>query len=246
MGMTIPRDNAFRIGHHFTGIQTKSPSCLTMNLTDPSDWQTDELHNVEPACPNPVAPGGSTSIWIGSWAREYTVVRIWDEDGNQVRTLFWDEFDGGTTLTWDLTDNDGVPVPDGIYHLNWTTPDPDSDVWRVVTSGDILVLSATGVDDETPLALVRPRLEPNFPNPFNPQTTIAFTLPTSAPVSLRVFDLSGQLVRELIAGETRDAGRHEVVWFGRDDQGRALASGTYLYRLQAGEYAETRRAVLLK
>lgn len=246
LGMTIPQENAFRIGHHFTGLQTKSPDCLTMNLTDPDDWQTDELHNVEPPCPNPIAPEGSTSIWIGSYYMEYTVVRIWDAYGNQVRSLFWDEFDGGTTLTWDLTDDEGVPVPGGYYHLNWTTPDPDSEVWRVVTSGDILISAATGIDDEVPLALARPRLEPNWPNPFNPRTTIAFTLPTGGPVSLSVFDLSGRRVRELIAGETLEAGRHETVWFGRDDQGRALASGTYLYRLRVGEDVQTRRAVLLK
>lgn len=89
-------------------------------------------------------------------------------------------------------------------------------------------------------------LSPAFPNPFNAMTTIAFEIPKREAVSLRVFDLCGRLVRNLIAGETRGPGRHEFVWNGRDDAGRQVASGTYLYRLEAGEYTETKRMVLVK
>jgi len=70
------------------------------------------------------------------------------------------------------------------------------------------------------------------PNPFNPMTTIAFNLPRSEAVTLRVYDLSGRLVRTLIAGAVRDAGRNEVIWNGRDDGERAVASGVYFYRLE--------------
>jgi len=89
-------------------------------------------------------------------------------------------------------------------------------------------------------------LSQNHPNPFNPQTTIAFEIPGRQEVSLRVFDLSGRLVRDLIVGELRYPGRHEVVWNGRDDAGRPVASGTYFYRLEAGDFAETKRMVLIK
>ena len=85
-----------------------------------------------------------------------------------------------------------------------------------------------------------------YPNPFNPQTTIAFEIPEQRAVSLRVFDLSGRLVKELITTEEYTPGRHEVVWNGRDDAGRQVASGTYFYRLEAGSYSETKRMVLVK
>jgi len=78
------------------------------------------------------------------------------------------------------------------------------------------------------------------------ETGFRADLPHEMAVSLRVFDVSGRLVRELIKAETRTPGRHEVVWKGRDDSGRQVASGTYFYRLEAGSYSETKRMVLVK
>lgn len=75
-------------------------------------------------------------------------------------------------------------------------------------------------------------LEPNFPNPFNPQTQIRFQLPASGPVSLRVYDVLGQVVHTLVEDEL-PAGVHRAAWDGRDAQGRAVASGVYFYALEA-------------
>ncbi len=84
------------------------------------------------------------------------------------------------------------------------------------------------------------------PNPFNPTTTLSFDLPSQEAVSLCVFDLQGRLVRTLLSGEMLTQGRHEAVWNGRDDAGRQVASGTYFYRIEAGAFSQTRRAVLVK
>jgi hypothetical protein len=80
----------------------------------------------------------------------------------------------------------------------------------------------------------------NYPNPFNPSTTIKFELPTSAHVSLTVFDILGREVSVLV-NERRDAGVYEVKF-----DGSALASGVYFYRIQAGSFVETKRLLLLK
>jgi hypothetical protein len=88
-------------------------------------------------------------------------------------------------------------------------------------------------------------LRPPLPNPFNPRTTIAFDLPAASRVRLSVFDLRGRLVRTLL-DESRSAGRHDVVWEGRSDQGRRVASGVYLLRLEANGAVETRRVALVK
>ena len=84
------------------------------------------------------------------------------------------------------------------------------------------------------------------PNPFNPQTAISYDLPRSATVTLTIHDLAGRLVRVLIGGEERGAGSHSIAWRGSDDQGRQLPSGTYFYRLEAGDYVETRRMMLIR
>jgi hypothetical protein len=88
-------------------------------------------------------------------------------------------------------------------------------------------------------------LLPNFPNPFNPGTTIAFTLRAPGRVRLAVFDVDGVLVASLIDGP-RDAGYGEAHWNGTDTSGRTVRSGIYFCRLSAGGVTETRKLVLLK
>ncbi len=83
------------------------------------------------------------------------------------------------------------------------------------------------------------------PNPFNPRTHLRFRTDVAGPVELDVFDLRGRHLRTLLRGR-RDAGDHEVVWDGTDDQGMAVASGAYLVRLQAAGEVRMQRAALLK
>ena len=85
----------------------------------------------------------------------------------------------------------------------------------------------------------------NYPNPFNPITTIRFALPANADVTIKVFDVTGREVQTLVAG-TLNAGTHQVQWDGLSNSGRPVASGVYLYRLEAGKQIITRRMVLLK
>jgi hypothetical protein len=86
----------------------------------------------------------------------------------------------------------------------------------------------------------------NFPNPFNPSTTIRFALPRDADVTLKVYDVAGRLVRTLLEREPRDAGVHDALWDGNDTGGNPVSSGVYFYRLTAGTETLTRKAVLLK
>jgi hypothetical protein len=103
--------------------------------------------------------------------------------------------------------------------------------------------TATDVLDE-PLP-TQVRLERSFPNPFKPGTSIHYSLPSPLRVRLRVFDVAGRLVRVLV-DERQPAGRHQVAWNGCDRHGRALASGVYFYRLEAGTHTESRSIVLVR
>jgi hypothetical protein len=88
-------------------------------------------------------------------------------------------------------------------------------------------------------------LSQNYPNPFNPETTIEFSLPQTARVILTVYNVLGQQVVILADGEY-PAGRHQFRWTGTDQQGQSVASGVYLYRLEAGTESMTRKMMLLK
>lgn len=88
-------------------------------------------------------------------------------------------------------------------------------------------------------------IENNYPNPFNPETTIKFALPEAQDVRLEIFNIRGQRVRTLVS-EGMAAGHHTVIWNGTDQGGRNVASGTYFYRIQAGPLNETHRMMLVK
>lgn len=110
--------------------------------------------------------------------------------------------------------------------------------------GQILrIVGTTSSGGDLPAAMA---LEQNLPNPFNPRTTIAFTVPTGgAAVRLDVLDVDGRHVATLLDGH-RPAGRHTVDWNGTTAAGRPAAAGVYLYRLQTDGGEQTRRMVLLK
>jgi hypothetical protein len=92
---------------------------------------------------------------------------------------------------------------------------------------------------------VKPQLNDCYPNPFNPQTLISFDMPATGNARLEVYSLAGKKVATLVAGEV-GAGRHEEVWYGRDDAGQPVPSGVYFYRLQTNNYSDSKRMVLLK
>ncbi|MCK4679960.1 T9SS type A sorting domain-containing protein, partial [bacterium] len=85
----------------------------------------------------------------------------------------------------------------------------------------------------------------NRPNPFNPVTKIAFSMPATAEAKLAVFDIAGRRVTTLVDREV-EAGRHEVVWNGTNEAGEPVASGVYFSRLTAMGEEHTAKMVLLK
>ena len=100
----------------------------------------------------------------------------------------------------------------------------------------------TSVGDAVPGAFA---LSQNVPNPFNPTTTISFTVPTAGQISLSIYSPTGQLVRTLVDGSV-DSGQHSIVWDGTDLTGRPAASGVYVYRLTGDQRTITKRMVLVK
>jgi hypothetical protein len=85
----------------------------------------------------------------------------------------------------------------------------------------------------------------NHPNPFNPETEIKYTLPAAAEVKLQVYNVKGQKVRMLV-DEYQTTGHHAVRWDGKDENGKSVASGVYFYRIQAGEFEDAKKMILMK
>jgi hypothetical protein len=112
----------------------------------------------------------------------------------------------------------------------------DAIKWRHTTD----VESPTEMEVPSSFALMQ-----NYPNPFNQETMIGYALPKNCQVQIVIYNVIGQKVKTLI-NEFQTVGQKKTTWDGRDDQGNDLASGTYFYRLQAGDYKEMKKMALLK
>lgn len=104
----------------------------------------------------------------------------------------------------------------------------------------------TGVpDDPNPVLPKNAVLYQNYPNPFNPSTTIKYELPANSKVEIRIYNILGQEVRLLEKG-SKAIGEHKIIWDGRDNQGKAVASGIYIYRLQFRNQIISKKMVLVR
>ena len=88
-------------------------------------------------------------------------------------------------------------------------------------------------------------LHQNYPNPFNPVTTLRYDLPENGYVNITIYDMLGKQVKTLI-NQTQGAGYRSVIWDAANDYGKPVSAGIYLYQIQAGEYMQTKKMVLLK
>ncbi|RPI02920.1 MAG: T9SS C-terminal target domain-containing protein [Ignavibacteriae bacterium] len=154
-----------------------------------------------------------------------------------------------------LWNGSNVPIEPGdsaIFRLPIQLTENNVDSFKVLMSSgstnEVVLLNAKQED----IRNVIPRdwmLYQNYPNPFNPTTTIEFDVPEvmgKIPrAAVQIFNLLGQRVRTIERG-IHDAGRYSVTWDGANEQGARVASGVYFYRLLAGEYASTKKMVMLK
>lgn len=111
-------------------------------------------------------------------------------------------------------------------------------------ASDTIEVNVTGIDEPEPLSHLY-LLKQNFPNPFNPRTTIQFVIPESKQVVLAVYDLKGRKIAILI-DDVLPAGDHQIIWNGRDEAGRAMPSGVYFYRMRTDQKILTGKMMLLK
>ena len=111
--------------------------------------------------------------------------------------------------------------------------------------GSVIPAALMGSDVRISRQPVAYRLHPCVPNPFNPQTTIRYDLAEGTDVQAAVYNVSGQQVRTLVSAH-QEAGKHQVVWDGRDALGQEVSSGIYVVRMVAGAFVQSHKMLLLK
>ena len=173
---------------------------------------------------------------------------------------------GGETLFHHVVADGQITVANGLY--NGTAVSGGGDVVRFVFRvlhefediarfeiADGLVFDPSQLQNPAVVAGVlelqsTPRefaLHQNFPNPFNPDTTIKYDLAESADITLQIYNVLGQVVRTLVASEAQNAGRYQIRWNGMDDRGVPVSSGIYFYQISAeGKFHDVRKLMLLK
>ena len=143
------------------------------------------------------------------------------------------------TIAYDIILNAGE-------HYNWVLTSTSGEEYILENTGELVVLSAEKFTLE--LKEVVPAtftLHQNYPNPFNPITTLRYDLPEDNFVMLIVYDMLGKEITQLV-NTTQEAGFKSVQWDATDSMGIPVSAGVYLYQIQAGEFVETKKMVLLK
>jgi hypothetical protein len=212
-----------------------------------SSWGVDDAGNltVETAS-HPVA---SLPNAVGTVA--FTYSGYWDQDssvptGDAVMTCDWSLHAGYASVI--AYDDDDYEANGQIvfFSFDYLAGEEEGMVALLENAAAYLLAeeSSTGIE-ESGLTPAAQRLRGIHPNPFNPITTVTYGVPGRTYVTLAVYDVSGRLVRTLVDGVI-DGGLHEATWDGRDDRGMSVSSGVYFCRMEAGEFAESAKMVLLK
>ncbi|MXZ11212.1 MAG: T9SS type A sorting domain-containing protein [Gemmatimonadetes bacterium] len=194
------------------------------------DAEKFEFVEVMPAAEDLLVSSGGETPLLRGWSPEAGQVHVMNAivngsevsgGGDIVRLVF--------RVLRDFEDNARFEIAEGLVFDPSQLANP--------LAGGVLDIQTT----PTEFALLQ-----NFPNPFNPDTTIGYELAESADVTLQIYNVVGQVVRTLIAAEPQSVGRYQVRWDGMDDRGTPVSSGIYFYQISAGKFQDVRKLMLLK
>jgi hypothetical protein len=217
-------------------IANHSPGVITMGGTDPGITIPSVMVSLADGNALKAELGSGVNVTIGL----DTLVLAGTDSNGRVKMYAPNPYEGGSSVShWDTSADPSLLMEPAITDIL------SSDVDLTLAHYEDIGWFFGDATDVATVPWVRNALYPNRPNPFNPQTTIAFSLQNAGPVQLCIYDVAGRLVRTLVASHL-DAGPHERLWNGRDDAGRRVASGVYVMRLQTNGFEQARRMLLLK
>lgn len=184
------------------------------------------------------------TVWrrLDKYFEGSNVVEVLNLETNKAAGVEWSGIRNGERIVI-LASNLGVEDPAVIVLPEIAALPPTISV--PLNEHVLFLFDPTGCPEESQETGLRLELDQNHPNPFNPVTTVRFSLDRAGLTALRVFDVGGRLVRTLVSGDL-PAGAHEVTWRGDDERGRPVASGVYFCRLEAAGDTQSRRMVLVR
>lgn len=257
--MTYPYDEDTYIGWNFTNIW-KADINSDINSGYPFLKTQIRPYPNNADNPNPASESVDVPVSLDRLSWEYIVDSMVENPiGFRIYMNDTGEFDSDTTYTW-------VEYIEGQteYHCTAIITDPlEVDTlyyWRVIPTtneqgiygdGDAIncpvwsfrTISHSSTDELLPELITE--LKNNYPNPFNPETTIIFAIEAETDATISIYNIRGQLVKTLHNGSIK-AGEHRLIWNGKDNNGREVGSGVYLYRLKTENYDKVKKMLLVK
>ncbi len=250
--------------YHSAGHSWKFGGAGSNDYSDSSDGALE----MRPVC---VGSNGQLSFWHWMDAEEESSTSAWDCGLLEISTdggATWDILYPDAGYTHEKNYNPANPLPEGTPcwsgSFSWRQETCDLSAyegetvqirWRFASDGyvteegwyvdDINLTFDVGTSVDEELLPIEFALGQNAPNPFNPVTVIQYQLPEPAHVRIDVYNIAGRRVRTIVDGP-QEAGYQTVVWDGTNDFGQKVASGVYMYRMQAGDFVSEKRMVLLK
>ncbi len=230
---------------------SNNPSAISLRNT----WmnfvlQASDHHGILPAV-SPSLTGVTGSPFAGMEAVAFvgdqgvSQFDVLSPDGAAFEGMYYAGIPGALAMLFQ--DTGGVRTALAGFSLHAVRDDqPASSPDRTsILNGVLAFFGKAGQPVGAPVAKVS-FLAQNTPNPFNPTTTISYSLASAGRVTLRIYDVAGRLVRTLVDDDHAPAGSREATWDGRDNSGATVASGVYFYRLEAGSFVSTKKMLLLK
>jgi hypothetical protein len=221
-------------------VKTVTPAIKDMSVVDQMAWWNDAQWGLPGVHENDI----SHSEYIFGDFDPNTIPGYKTEDGEGI-TKFTDLTESfAQTETIYYSKIDGLPMGSLIWNDDLIAGYDSKKAYQKVmyAYAKVTKVMIENTNSEMPEDYISSR---NYPNPFNPSTTIQFTVPVSGKVELAVFNMLGQKVRTLLNSETA-AGSYKAQFDGKDDSGLTLSSGVYFYQIKAGNLSVTNKMVLLE
>lgn len=228
------------------GVWMNGPAVGDWSNPAGGDWGVDLRANPEKTMYDDGATGGDATAGDSIYSLQRTYYSHPDSTGNTIGQVYKFGIYGG--------DNEAGELGFGNNHVaNIDDSSPTSTIHTQFGSINTNFYSAwdfdqggvSAIDDESGIVIRNPNLHANYPNPFNPTTTLTFELPKQMKVKLVIYDVLGREVNTLVNGDQK-AGVHSVIWNGTNKRGYQVSSGIYFYRMTTDNYSRTLKMVLMK